>query len=130
VNAALLAAFLREAEAAGAKSLLAYLPARVNMPDAPEYDPALARVREFLDERELSYFDLTPTLLRLPYEERFVEGASHYSPRANALVARALSQVVGEILSGRRAQGTQEIPRGRGTTTARPGPRRRKPYSS
>ncbi len=100
VNAALLAAFLREAKASGAEPLLAYLPARVDMPDDPEYEPALARTREFLDDRELPYFDLTPTLLVLPHDERFVEGARHYSPRANASVAQALSRVGGDILSG------------------------------
>jgi hypothetical protein len=94
VNGALLAAFLREAEASGARPLLVYLPSRVELPGDPAYEPMFTRTRELLEERGLDYVDLTPVLGKIAPGERFVEGHGHYTPHANRLVAETLAPVV------------------------------------
>jgi len=100
VNSALLRSFLQLATAEGSTPIVVYLPARIDLhPATVSAERGGGFARDVLNATGINYTDLTPCLLELPAEERFVGGIRHYTPAANAAVARCLRPLILKHLS-------------------------------
>jgi hypothetical protein len=95
INGEILRDFVGLARAEGTTPIVVYLPARRDLAASrPEGSTSAGLAQEVMRQAAIDYTDLTPCLLALQASERFVVGARHYSPRANAAIARCLSPVV------------------------------------
>jgi len=101
INARILKDFVRSAKQNGVIPIVTYFPSKVDLAS-----PSVKRVltesdiaKQVLEEADIPYTDLTPCVLELSPDDRFVPSKSHYSPEANAAVANCLHNVVTEALA-------------------------------
>lgn len=87
VNAALFQAFVRDVSASGAKPVVLFFPSRSEL--SPTWHGSFVG-RDILRESGVPFLDMTRCITRLPATERYV--VLHFSPAANAAVARCLRE--------------------------------------
>jgi hypothetical protein len=93
VNASILKAFIGSAERTGSAAIIVYHPKRALDPLS---DSSLSR--RVLREGGVAYVEPTSCLLELHNEHWFVPGG-HYTPQANAAVAKCLVNIVHQALT-------------------------------
>ncbi len=99
VNSELVRSFVRLAIAEGSIPIVVYLPARRDLSASssyPEKDVSFAQ--SVLRSAGIAYTDLTPCVMEISAPDRFVVGARHYSPQANAAIAKCLRRTILEYL--------------------------------
>jgi hypothetical protein len=99
VNAALLQGFVESARRGGAHPVVVLLPSRAHLAEAGRTVSIGERV---LQSARLPYTDMAPCLTALAPGDRFIAGGNHYSPIANAAVAKCLAPVIRAALSNKR----------------------------
>lgn len=105
VNSALLRSFLQLAAAEGSTPIVVYLPARIDLHASTESaERGGGFARDVLNATGINYTDLSTCLLELPHHERFVGGIRHYTPAANAAVARCLRPAILSRISGMQSR--------------------------
>jgi len=100
VNSELMRSFVRLATAEHSIPIVVYLPARKDLrASSPHPEGAMGFEQSVLRSAGIAYTDLTPCLLEVSPFDRFVVGARHYSPQANAAIANCLREVLVRHLS-------------------------------
>ncbi len=89
VNIAIVRSFEREVRDAGAMPVVLFFPARSEL--SPDWRSPIVG-RDVLLQSGVSFIDMTPCVTRLAPEDRYV--AVHFSPAANAAIARCLRQAL------------------------------------
>lgn len=94
VNAALFRAFVRDVSASGATPVVLFFPSRSEL--SPTWHGSFVG-RDILRTSGVPFLDMTPCITRLPATDRYV--VLHFSPAANAAVARCLREERPDLFS-------------------------------
>jgi hypothetical protein len=96
LNSALLNSFIRLATAEGSTPIVVYFPARRDFPSPSLSYPESGRgfTSRILQSAGIAYIDLFPCLEEINPSDRFINGMHHYTPQANAAVAKCLEEAI------------------------------------
>jgi GDSL-like Lipase/Acylhydrolase family len=101
LNLELLRAFLRLAREAGSTPIVVYFPQRSDFKSDQTHEAKVGLERvaaEILQSNGIPYIDMTPCVKQVSPAERYVK--IHYSPVANAAIAKCLVNSIGEAPRG------------------------------
>lgn len=102
LNGAILRAFIQSASDHGITPLVVFFPSRPELPRLIQGETTeWHRQRQRLD---VPLLDTTPCLIEVGYEDAYVPGDPHYSPRGNAAVAKCIARALGPLLQDSRSK--------------------------
>lgn len=99
LNGAILRAFIQSANERGVAALVVFFPSRPELPRLIRGESTAWSLQR--QRLSVPLLDTTPCLVELGYDDAFVPGDPHYSPRGNAAVAKCIGPSLRSILQAR-----------------------------